>query len=93
MSNYTISFAHANGFPAGSYDTFFSYFPDNMNFIALEKYGHSNTKPVNNNWQAQVEELIEHVEKNYRWPKIYLFGSFVWWGYFVSSMLPKTRFI
>jgi pimeloyl-ACP methyl ester carboxylesterase len=64
MSNYTISFAHANGFPAGSYDTFFSYFPDNMNIIALEKYGHSNTKPVNNNWQAQVEELIEHVEKN-----------------------------
>jgi pimeloyl-ACP methyl ester carboxylesterase len=64
MSNYTISFAHANGFPAGSYNTLFSYFPDNMKVIALEKYGHSKIKPVNNNWQAQVEELIEHVEKN-----------------------------
>jgi pimeloyl-ACP methyl ester carboxylesterase len=64
MLNYTISFAHANGFPAGSYDTLFSYFPDNIKIIALEKYGHSKTKPVNNNWQAQVEELIEHVEKN-----------------------------
>ncbi len=65
MSKYTISFAHANGFPAGSYNTFLSHFPDNTNIIALEKYGHCKSKPVNNNWEAQVEELIEHVVNNH----------------------------
>lgn len=62
MPTNIINFAHANGFPAGSYQTLFSYLPDNMKIIALEKYGHDKQKPINHNWQAQVEELITHVE-------------------------------
>jgi len=57
-----INFAHANGFPAGSYQTLFSYLPENMHVIALDKYGHTKQHPINHNWQAQVEELINFVE-------------------------------
>ena len=62
MQKNIINFAHANGFPSGSYQTLFSYFPDNFKIIALEKYGHNKQKPINHNWQAQVEELITYVE-------------------------------
>jgi pimeloyl-ACP methyl ester carboxylesterase len=62
MSKNTINFVHANGFPAGSYQTLFSYLPDNTQVIALDKYGHDPKKPVNNNWQAQVDELIDFVK-------------------------------
>lgn len=57
-----INFAHGNGFPSGSYQTFFSYFPERFNVIALDKYGHNDQLPVNNNWQAQVDELISFVK-------------------------------
>lgn len=66
MPKNIINFVHANGFPAGSYQTLFDYFPDNIQVIALEKYGHNNEKPVNHNWQAQVEELINFVENQKR---------------------------
>lgn len=62
MSKTIINFAHANGFPAGSYQTLFNYFPDKLQVIALDKYGHTKAKPINHNWQAQVEELINFVE-------------------------------
>ncbi|TYK65058.1 alpha/beta fold hydrolase [Colwellia echini] len=62
MAKYIINFAHANGFPADCYQTFFSYLPSDIKVIALDKYGHDPKKPVNHNWQAQVEELIAYVE-------------------------------
>ena len=58
MQTNIINFAHANGFPAGSYKTLFDYFPDHFKIIALDKYGHNEQKPINHNWQAQVDELI-----------------------------------
>ncbi|MCP4990180.1 MAG: alpha/beta hydrolase [Colwellia sp.] len=62
MTKQIINFAHANGFPAGSYQTLFSYLPKDLKVIALEQYGHDSQRPVNHNWQAQVEELISYVE-------------------------------
>ena len=62
MPKHIINFVHSNGFPAGCYQTLFSYLPDNMQVIALDMYGHNEKKPINNNWQAQVEELITYVE-------------------------------
>ena len=62
MSKNVINFAHANGFPTGSYQTLFNYLPNNTKIIALNKYGHDPKTPVNHNWQAQVEELIVYVE-------------------------------
>ena len=59
-----INFVHGNGFPSGSYQTFFSYLPKTMDVLALDKYGHDHNFPVNNNWQAQVDELIEFVKSH-----------------------------
>ena len=58
MSKSLINFVHANGFPAGSYQTLFNYFPEQYQIIAHEKYGHNKQYPVENNWQPLVDELI-----------------------------------
>ena len=62
MSKTLINFAHANGFPAGSYQALFNYFPKEYQVIANEKYGHDRQYPVKDNWQPQVDELIHFVE-------------------------------
>ena len=64
MSQKEISFhfAHANGFPAGSYNTLFSALPKNFNRLHVEKFGHNPEFPVNANWHNQVRELINHVK-------------------------------
>ena len=62
MSKTLINFVHANGFPAGSYQTLFNYLPEQYEVIALEKYGHDKKYPVHNNWQHSVDELINFVK-------------------------------
>lgn len=52
---------HANGFPAGSYQTLFDYLPQQYQVISNEKYGHNEEYPVENNWQPLVDELINFV--------------------------------
>jgi pimeloyl-ACP methyl ester carboxylesterase len=65
----TINFAHANGFPAGSYQTFFQYFTHaadqqhNYKIIANQQYGHNVKFPLHNNWQHLVEELVQFVKQ------------------------------
>ena len=63
MSKTLINFVHANGFPAGSYQTLFNYLPDHYQVIAHEKYGHNTQYPVENNWQPLVDELIHFVKQ------------------------------
>ncbi len=63
MPKTLINFVHANGFPAGSYQTFMNYFSSNFKIISLEKYGHNIKYPVENNWQPLVDELIDFVKK------------------------------
>jgi len=62
MSKTLLNFVHANGFPAGSYQTFLNYFPKKNEIVSLEKYGHDKNHPVENNWQPLVDELINFVE-------------------------------
>ncbi len=62
MQPTTINFVHANGFPSGSYQTLFSYLPDHINIISLDKYGHNPDYPVKNNWPQLVEELVSFVK-------------------------------
>ncbi len=64
MSQKLINFIHANGFPVKTYQTLFNYFPDNYKVIALDKYGHDQHYPVENNWHKLVEELINFAEKS-----------------------------
>jgi pimeloyl-ACP methyl ester carboxylesterase len=59
-----INFVHGNGFPSGSYQTLFSYLPADTDVLALDKYGHDHNFPVNNNWQSQVDELVEFVKSH-----------------------------
>lgn len=68
MPKTLINFVHANGFPAGSYQTLFNYLQSNSAFtnyqvVALEKYGHNEKYPVENNWQPLVDELIHYIRK------------------------------
>lgn len=63
MSQTLINFVHANGFPAGSYQTLFDYFPEKYQVISHEKYGHDKRYPVKNNWQPLVDELINFVKQ------------------------------
>ncbi|MBJ2128732.1 alpha/beta hydrolase [Alteromonas sp. IB21] len=71
MSSTELSFhfAHANGFPAGSYNAMFSALPDNFNRLHVERFGHDPTLPVNGNWRNQVQELIKHVKKENKDPR------------------------
>ncbi len=66
MSDSTINFVHANGFPARSYQTIFDNIPTHIKVIALDKYGHSDLYPVENNWQASVDELLDFVKNNHQ---------------------------
>lgn len=59
----SFHFAHANGFPAASYNTLFSYLPESFKRLHVEKFGHDPKLPVNNNWRNQVKELITHVKR------------------------------
>lgn len=63
MSKMLINFVHANGFPAGSYQTLFNYLPEQYQVISHEKYGHDEKYPVENNWQPLVDELINFVKQ------------------------------
>ena len=57
-----LHFAHANGFPAASYQKLFNALPENFEVIALDKFGHTPRFPISNNWSNQVAELIHYVE-------------------------------
>jgi pimeloyl-ACP methyl ester carboxylesterase len=76
MNKTTINFAHANGFPAGSYQKFFRHFPQELRIIAKDKYGHDPAFPVSQNWPNQVKELIAFVEQNADEPVYALGHSF-----------------
>ncbi|BDX06830.1 alpha/beta fold hydrolase [Planctobacterium marinum] len=68
-----LHFAHANGFPASSYQKLWRFFPDGFEVIAQEKFGHDSRFPVNDNWHNQVNELIHFLEANAGQP-VYLVG-------------------
>ena len=58
----TLHFAHANGFPAPSYQKLFAALPENVEVLALAKFGHTPRFPISNNWINQVAELIYYIE-------------------------------
>ncbi len=59
-----IHFAHANGFPSGSYQKLFSHLESQYEIFALDKLAHNPKFPLNDNWSNQVDELIHFVEEN-----------------------------
>lgn len=59
-----INFAHANGFPAASYNKFFAHLPSEYKIISLDKYAHNPRYPLNDNWENAVKEMVDFVERN-----------------------------
>lgn len=63
MKRETLHFAHANGFPGGSYNRLLGHFRNEYNVIAIDRLGHNPLYPVNNNWSNLADELIDYIEK------------------------------
>jgi pimeloyl-ACP methyl ester carboxylesterase len=63
MAKNIINLVHANGFPAGSYNTFLSYFAADYQCIAHQQYGHNPRFPIHHNWQYLVDELIDFLRQ------------------------------
>lgn len=87
----TLHFAHANGFPAGSYQTLFGYFPSHWNVLAKPQFGHDSRFPVSTNWHKQVDELITYLDDNAVREPIFLvghsFGAIL--SYMVACCYPQ----
>jgi len=83
-----LHFAHANGFPAPSYQQLFNQLPDDFELHALTKFAHSARFPVSANLSNQVAELIDYLTHKVANP-VYVVGhSF---GAVVSFMAACER--
>jgi len=56
-----IFFAHANGFPAGTYRKLFGALAPEYRVIHLDQHGHDPRFPVDDNWENLVDELVERL--------------------------------
>ena len=65
MSKQIIHFAHANGFPAKTYNKLFSYLEDDFEVNYLERHAHNPKFPVTDGWERLRDELREELEKRY----------------------------
>ncbi|MFF7708392.1 alpha/beta fold hydrolase [Pseudomonas sp. NPDC007930] len=58
----TLFFAHANGFPSGSYGKLFRALAPQFEVAHLALHGHDPRFPVTDNWPHLVQELIHHLQ-------------------------------
>lgn len=65
MSTEIIHFAHANGFPAKTYNKLFSYLEDEYQINYLTRHAHNPKFPVTDGWERLRDELREELEKRY----------------------------
>lgn len=65
MKKPKIHFAHANSFPAQTYNRLFSSLKDDFEIAYLERHGHNPRFPVSQGWHHLKEELREEIEKRY----------------------------
>jgi len=65
-----LHFAHANGFPAGTYRKFLTALTLRYEVGAIDLIGHDPSYPVTDGWPHLVEQLIDHLRASYRTPVI-----------------------
>ena len=65
MPKEIIHFAHANGFPAKTYNKIFSFLESDFQIGYLERHAHNPQFPVTEGWQFLAAELKEEIEKRY----------------------------
>lgn len=70
MKKDIIHFAHANGFPGGTYKRMLEPLNEKYNIIVMDRLGHNPLYPVNNNWTNLADELIANIEKESSSPVI-----------------------
>jgi len=70
MQKPVIHFAHANGFPSGTYNKLFKLLEPEYSIISIDKLGHSARYPVDDNWVSLTRELIQHIEDHCDGPVI-----------------------
>lgn len=76
MTQLTINFAHANGFPAASYRQLFEHLPTQIRVLAKPRYGHEPHFPVSNNWDNQIIEMAQFIESQSAQPVVGVGHSF-----------------
>ena len=65
MKKPIIHFAHANGFPAKTYNKLFSFLTDEFEIGFIERHAHDELFPVDEDWIYLKEELRQEIEKSY----------------------------
>lgn len=78
-----VHFAHANGFPSGSYRQMFTHLGEDYQLVALDKFAHSEAYPVAQGWQLQVDEMLKYIRSQTDQPVFAVGHSF---GAVVSYM-------
>ncbi len=58
-----IFFAHANGFPSGTYRKLFAELAPAFHVAHLPQHGHDPRFPVSDNWPALIAELVHHLRQ------------------------------
>ncbi len=71
----TIAFAHANAYPAATYETLFAAWRRaGWRVVAPARLGHDATYPVVSNWRPTRDELIHFIESEAPGEKVQLVG-------------------
>ena len=70
MSEKIIHFAHANGFPANTYNKLFSFLKDDFEVNYLTRHAHNPIFPVTDGWHRLADELREEITNRYDKPII-----------------------
>ncbi|MRI34384.1 alpha/beta hydrolase [Endozoicomonas sp. OPT23] len=76
MNKTQIHFAHANGFPASSYQKLFTALEQDYDIGFIDCHGHTSEFPVTDNWEYLIQELVCELKQNYTSPVIGLGHSF-----------------
>ncbi len=65
MKKPKIHFAHANGFPAQTYNKIFAILKDEFEIDYIERHGHNPKFPVTDGWNRLRDELREQIQNLY----------------------------
>ncbi len=84
-----LIFAHANGFPAGSYHKLFVMLDPHFQVLAPPQFGHDPAHPVSDGWPQLQRELLGFVLHHAHGRKVVLVGHSL--GGFLSLMLARAH--
>lgn len=84
-----LVFAHANGFPAGSYRVLLEQLGEHFDVLAPDMLGHARNRPVSDGWPQLLLELDEFIERECGARQVLLVGHSL--GGLLGLMLAAAR--